>query len=75
MIDRSPPGAWRAVLDPAGSAWAVCRQNVCAHSDLEFQGLVPPLDNDERFASKLLTGGVENPFRFRLPDPVDGEPS
>lgn len=39
-IDQdSPPGAWRAALDPNGVC-AVCRQHECAHSDLEFAGLV-----------------------------------
>jgi hypothetical protein len=40
--NESPAGAWRAALDPAAIC-AVCRQHECAHSDLEFGGLVPPL--------------------------------
>ena len=44
-IDDSPAGSWRAEI-----AWregqpvtcAACRQSVCQHSDLEYQGLVPP---------------------------------
>lgn len=41
MIDESPPGTWRAALTPDGPPCAVCRQNVCDHSDLEYQGLMP----------------------------------
>lgn len=41
MIDLdSPPGAWRAALQQAGVC-ALCRQHVCGHSDLEYQGIVP----------------------------------
>ena len=43
VIDEaSPAGAWRAALAPDASC-AVCKQAECAHSDLEYQGIVPEL--------------------------------
>lgn len=44
--DQSAPGSWRAALDQA-AVCAVCRQHVCGHSDLEYQGLVPVRDETE----------------------------
>jgi hypothetical protein len=44
----SPPGSWRAALRPEGPPCAVCRQAECAHSDLEYAGLVPSTDTVER---------------------------
>lgn len=42
IIDRdSPPGSWRAALAPDGYCRA-CGQGTCDHSDLVYQGLVPP---------------------------------
>jgi hypothetical protein len=39
-IDDSPPGSWRAALEPNGSC-AACRQRECSHPDVVYQGLVP----------------------------------
>ena len=39
--DDSPAGAWRAALAPDRSC-AACRQRVCNHPDVVYQGLVPP---------------------------------
>lgn len=44
--DDSPPGAWRAALAPAATC-AACRQHVCAHNDLEYQGLVRLKGHDD----------------------------
>jgi len=40
-IDHSPPGSWRSALQPDASC-AVCGQSTCAHSDVEYQGLLSP---------------------------------
>lgn len=45
--DKSAPGSWRAALDPK-AVCAVCRQQVCEHSDLEYQGVVPGRDKIEQ---------------------------
>lgn len=42
-FDDSVPDAWRAALDPEGAGCAVCCQRVCAHSDPEYAGIVPPV--------------------------------
>ena len=44
-IDDSPAGSWRAEIarrEGQPVTCAACRQSVCCHSDLEYQGLVPP---------------------------------
>lgn len=41
----SPAGSWRAAIDP-DSTCAVCKQRVCEHSDVEFQGIVPDVKKD-----------------------------
>jgi hypothetical protein len=41
MIDASPAGSWRNAANPEGPACRACGQNVCGHSDLEYQGIVP----------------------------------
>lgn len=44
MIDRdSPSGSYRHALAPDGPSCAACGQNVCGHSDIEYQWLTPPM--------------------------------
>jgi hypothetical protein len=43
IFDDSAPGAWRDALAPEGVSCAACGQNVCSHSDLEYQGVSPPV--------------------------------
>lgn len=43
-IDTSPPGSWRNARNPEGPRCAACGQNTCAHSDLVFHGVVPPIE-------------------------------
>lgn len=46
--DTSPPGSWRDALDPEGACCAACGQNVCGHSDLEYQGVFPVAPANDR---------------------------
>lgn len=42
-FDDRPAAPWRDALKPERRGCAVCGQNVCGCSDLEYAGLVPPL--------------------------------
>jgi len=39
-IAYSPPGSWRAAMQPDATC-AACRQTECAHPDAIYQGAVP----------------------------------
>jgi hypothetical protein len=42
MIDReSPPGAWRAALNPEVPSCKACGQSECEHADPVYQGISP----------------------------------
>lgn len=41
-FDDSPAGSWRRALDREGTSCAACRQNECGHSDMVYQGVMPP---------------------------------
>lgn len=58
VYDDSPAGAWRAALEPARTC-AVCLQRVCRHSDLEYQGIVPPHAVDDSAPVVLPSAGIE----------------
>lgn len=47
-IDDSPAGSWRAALGPAGACCAACRQRECGHSDMVYQGVMPPPEQAAR---------------------------
>ena len=47
-IDTSPAGSWRAAQNREGASCAACRQNVCGHSDMIYQGVMPPPEQAER---------------------------
>ena len=40
-LDESPPGSWRAAMQP-GATCAACHQTECAHPDAIYQGAAPP---------------------------------
>lgn len=52
IIDDSPAGSWRNARNPEGASCAACRQNVCEHSDLVYQGVLPPPEQVERGRAK-----------------------
>lgn len=54
--DRSPPGSWRAAL-AQNAVCAVCRQQVCEHSDVEYQGLVPVPDGAAIVQKRVFASG------------------
>lgn len=48
IIDDSPAGAWHAALDREGACCAACRQRECGHSDMVYQGVMPPPEQAAR---------------------------
>jgi hypothetical protein len=74
MIDHSPAGSWRAARDPEGAACAVCHQNVCAHTDLQYAGLFPAQDALRRHdTGASVASGMS--FHDRSDTPVAAVPS
>lgn len=47
-IDDSPAGSWRAALNREGACCAACRQSECGHSDMVYQGVLPPPEQAAR---------------------------
>jgi hypothetical protein len=58
--DGSDAGSWRAALDPAASC-AACSQSICAHTDVEYLGIVPPLTNPAPTPGAVSRGGSVPP--------------